>query len=99
METAKLKLLKPNQGKKAGDVIEVRRMEARVLKAIGVAEDHVESAVRTARTTTRVMKPETTTSEQQPPQPTIESESEPKTEEAAPTSRTPYSRRDMKPEE
>lgn len=47
METKiKLKLLKRHNRMNPGDVIEVRPREARILKAIGTAEDYVASARR-----------------------------------------------------
>lgn len=92
METIKLKLLKRHNKKNPGDVIEVRPGDARVLKAVGVAEDYVEPPPPppARRTTTRVMQPETNQSE------VVEKKLE---DDTGSTTRSPYFRRDMRPEE
>lgn len=113
--TVKVKLLKRYNRKNPGDILEVRPADAKVLKAVGLAEDYVEPTPRPARTTTRVMQPETT---QTPPSSSGSSSSldlgstenlskseDGGTEEDSSSgggfarTRTPYSRRDMKPEE
>lgn len=103
METVKLKLVKRHNKRNPGDVIEVRPGDARVLKAVGVAEDYVEpipSSRATGRTATRVMQPGTMTTELPVVEPTgNSSSSSTEIEATSGFGRQPYNRRDMQPEE
>lgn len=104
METVKVRLLKRHNGKPAGEIIEVRPGDVKVLKAVGVVEDYV--APRRSAPANRTIQPVTIQPTSAPVAPEVENtETETTSSSSTPEEKTefgttqPYSRRDMRPEE